>query len=131
MLFLTNTFPMATTPVHMVPVSADVVKAECIKGYFSLINDATLATVLSNLLGIQIPVATQGGINPRVGEDSVIIVQSSVQLPTGTSLLPQGVAINFAMIRAEQPQPQFGAIQVAQVTQQGIGLLRKVAKWLY
>lgn len=104
MLFITNKMPnfAGAGTVSLSPVDPRKVIEQLQTGFISLIDDETTAKCLTTMLGATVPTGTIN-ISPKIGEDTVVLVNMIGELPKGTVTLPVNVLIQFSVIESNKP----------------------------
>ena len=86
-------------------------------GFLSTITDGNLATLLTNVYETPVTSSTLR-VQPKIGEDTVVVVTYTGAIPTGAKTVPNSVDLKFQVIDGKEPMFNID------------GAKSKVAKWL-
>lgn len=70
-------------------------------GFISLVDDVTTANCLTTMLGVDIPVKSIS-IAPKIGEDTIVLVNIIGDLPAGSKTFPVNASIQFSVIESSK-----------------------------
>jgi len=87
-----------TSSVQVTPLTLDEVRQILKKGFISAVGHQDTATVLSDMLGLDVPC---NRINVHLTPDDVLVVAQLVggRLPEGSTKLPDGFSFQFVKVR--------------------------------
>lgn len=104
MLFITDKMPnfSGCGSVTLQPADPRRVVEALQSGFISLVSDGTTANCLTALLGVTVPTATIA-IAPKIGEDTVVLVNVNGTIPAGSACFPANVSIQFSVIDSNKP----------------------------
>ena len=106
MLFICNTMPAITNTSKLgikAIDSATVVKKLKEGSYVSLITEKGLANVLTSFLNMPVPTKVIE-LTPRVGQDSIILVQAIGNIKDSDTTLPRDVTLQFSIVEVEKQE---------------------------